>query len=122
MTLNDEIDAMRRRAHAEIDEWRARLALMKAQSRQADADLREAWGRQVEDLGRQMEEVDSRLRALGEQAAQDFTESAREAQQATINQWSDIRARLERVGQALVGLAGGRSSGGHKTGGRRNVG
>lgn len=84
-------DAYRDRLEAQLNEWQAKIDLLKARAERAEADSRIAYHEQIEALQKRREEMQSRLadlRASSEDAwaeIKDGTESAWKALDAAFS-------------------------------------
>ena len=94
-----ERELYQKKMRAQLDEWKAELAKMKAQAEGASADAQLTWKREVEELEREIAQGERRLEELGE-ASGDAWESVKRGAESA---WESLSSGFRKASERLKG-------------------
>lgn len=86
-------DAYRDRLEAQLNEWQAKIDVLKARAERAEADSRIAYREQIDALQKRREEMQSRLDELRRMGEDAWTEM----KAGTESAWKDMEAAVSRA-------------------------
>ncbi len=94
-----ERELYEKKMRAQLDEWKAELAKIKAQTEGASADAQLTWKREMEELEREIEQGEQRLEELGE-ASGDAWESVKQGAESA---WASLSSGFRKASERLKG-------------------